>query len=183
MKRKLTKTEFRKAIEPCGGHISALASWFSVTPRTVYRYLEKFSDLLEDVNAAQRESVQGAIEGTGGHIGVIAGRMKVSRQTVYRYLNKFPELKDELSQERVSGKDEIVELAQTGLVQGLLSGDARLIMFALRHYDEQGIPGAVDLGSMFSPDVVAFVEAQGKTMSDVVKEFESIIRMQAEKVE
>lgn len=123
-----------------------------------------------------------ALEGSDGHIGVIASKLKVTRRTVYRYFDKYPELKDTLQEERRSGRDEIVELAQTALVSGILSGNERMIMFALRHYDKDGVPGAVDMSSIFAEDVVQYLRAQGKSVSDVVSEFESIVRMQAQKV-
>jgi hypothetical protein len=123
-----------------------------------------------------------AMENCDGHIGVLAERLNVTRRTVYRYLEKFPELQTVLKAERRSGRDEIVELAQTKLVQGILANNDRLIMFALRHYDADGVPGAVDLGSLFAPDVLEYLNNQGVQMSDVVKSFESMIRMQAEKV-
>jgi hypothetical protein len=119
--------------------------------------------------------------GSDGHVGVIASRLGVVRQTVYNYLKKYPELNETLKMERQSGRDEIVELAQTQLMQGLIAGDARLIMFALRHYDRDGVPGAVDLDSLFAPDVVKVMKAQGITTSDVVREFEALMRAQAEK--
>lgn len=122
-----------------------------------------------------------ALEGSDGHVGVIARRLNVSRSTVYRYLDRYPELKQTLTKERQSGRDEIVEIAQTQLMQGLIAGDARLIMFALRHYDRDGVPGAIDLDSLFAPDVVEVMKAQGITTSDVVREFEALMRAQADK--
>lgn len=122
-----------------------------------------------------------AMEGSGGHIGVIANRLNVTRRTVYRYLERFPELQTTLKAERQSGRDEIVELAQTKLMDKLLDGDERVIMFALRHYDKEGVAGSVDIGSLFAPDVQEYLKNQGVAMSDVVKSFEDMIRMQAEK--
>lgn len=127
-----------------------------------------------------------ALADSEGHIGVVAGRLGVSRRTVYRYLEKYPELDSVLKAERRSGRDEIVELAQTRLVEGLTSNDQnrvdRLLMFALRHYDTDGVPGAIDLGGLFAPDVVEYLNSQGVSVSDAVREFEEIVRAQAEKV-
>lgn len=123
-----------------------------------------------------------AMENSKGHIGVIANRLHVARRTVYRYLDRFPELQTTLQKERESGRDRIVELAQTKLVQKLKAGDERIIMFALRHYDKDGVPGSVDIASLFAPDVQEFLKNQNIEMSDVVKSFEDMIRMQAEKV-
>jgi predicted transcriptional regulator len=123
-----------------------------------------------------------ALDDSAGHIGVIAGRLGVDRRTVYRYLNRYPELQSTLQKERQSGRDEIVELAQSELMKKLKVGDERVIMFALRHYDREGVPGAVDIGSLFTPDVQEYLKSIGANMSDVVKQFEDIIRAQAEKV-
>lgn len=122
-----------------------------------------------------------AMEGSDGHVGVIARRLNVSRSTVYRYLERYPELNATLKKERQSGRDEIVEIAQTGLMKGLLDGDVRLIMFALRHYDKEGVPGAVSLDSLFSPDVVELMKSRGVQASDVVQTFEAMVRAQAKK--
>jgi len=127
-----------------------------------------------------------ALNDSDGHIGVIAGRLGISRRTVYRYLEKYPELNKTLKLERASGRDQIVELAQTKLMEGLMSIDEnrvdRLLMFALRHYDTDGVPGAIDIGGLFAPDVVEYLNRQGVSVSDAVREFEDIVRAQAEKL-
>lgn len=124
-----------------------------------------------------------SLEGSGGHIGVVAGRLNVTRRTVYRYLNRFADLQQTLKEERQSGRDEIVELAQTRLVEALEAKELneRMVMFALRHYDKEGVPGAVDLGSLFAADVQEIMKARGIEPSEVVKEFEALMRAQAEK--
>lgn len=83
-----------------------------------------------------KTEVRDAIKNSRGHIGVIAHRLGVARQTVYDYLRRYPEVDDLLQAERRSGRDEIVELAQNKLLHRLMEeDDPRMIMFALRHYD------------------------------------------------
>lgn len=97
---------------------------------------------------------------------------------MYRYLEKYPDLEQMFLQEKKMGTDEIVEAARNKLFEGVLNGNERLVMFALRHYDKSGIPGAVDMDSLFSPDVVEAMRSAGIGMSDVVKEFEALVRAQ-----
>lgn len=121
-----------------------------------------------------------ALEDTDGHLGMVAARLGVARSTVYRYMERYPELEAVLKSARARGRDEIVEVAQSKLMAGLLTGDARLIMFALRHYDRDGVPGAVSIEGMLAPDVVEIMRREGIEASDVVREFEAMMRQVAE---
>lgn len=133
------------------------------------------------VRRGKRE-IREAIEGSGGHIGVIASRLGVGRRTVYNYMDRWPDLEALRERERRSGRQEILELAETGLMQGLMMGDPRLIMFAIRHYDEMG-PGARGLDALFPPDVLMMLERDGMVLSDVVNEFVAVMRMRSQAVE
>jgi len=127
-----------------------------------------------------------AIEGSGGHVGLISERLNISRSTVYRYLDRYPDLNVLMADERKSGRDEMMELAQTNIMQGMRDTEDkarrdRLSMFTMRHLDKDGVPGALNLDSFLSPDVVAILQQQGIETSAVVKDFEDIIRAQHEK--
>lgn len=126
-----------------------------------------------------------AVHESGGKLEHITARLNVTRRTVYRYFDRYPDLKADFNKERNHWRDGIVELAKSKLEEGLHDADParvdRLVMFALRHYDKDGVPGAVDLGSLFAPDVLEIMKKQGVEPSDVVKEFEAIMRAQAAK--
>lgn len=128
-----------------------------------------------------KRQVRQAIEGSAGNITVIAERLQVHRNTVSRYLKRFPDLAALLPAEKAEGRRYIVELAETKLIKKLEEENERMIMFALRHYDTDGVPGAVSLDALFSEDVIEIMRQRGVEASDVVKAFEAMVRAQAEK--
>lgn len=188
---KIDQRTFRLAIEKVGAKPSALAKELGVTRTTVYAYLNKYPALKDTFEGARgapvderaqftKEAFTKAIEGSRGIKTEIARRMGCTRQTVDNALARWPELREMLKDERES----IVDLAESKLLNAVANDDMRAILFTLETLGKErgwskrtevtGADGAALFG--LSPEVVEMIQAQGLDMSEVVRQFEAMVR-------
>lgn len=124
-----------------------------------------------------------AVDGSKGIISVIARRLGCSRQTVYNYMERYPEFKELIDDER----EEIIDLAEFKLLKHVNAGELRAILFVLESLGKNRgwskrteVTGADGAALGLSPEIVALMAQLGISESDVVREFEALIRAQAE---
>lgn len=184
----------RRAIEACGASPAAIARELGCTRSTVYAYLRKYPELKAAFEAARgsgvaertqytREQFEQAITKSWGVKATIAQRLGCSRQTVDNALDRWPDLRERITSERES----IVDLAESKLTAAINQGELRAITFTLetlgkargwsRRTEVTGADGAALLG--MSPDTVALIESMGMDLSEVVKQFETMVRAAA----
>ncbi len=116
-----------------------------------------------------------AIDEHGGNITQMAYGLGCSRQAIYDGLGRYPELQPQLEKEREASNQHLVDIAKNSLELAILSGDLRAVMFALRQYDTGQVKGA---GMGLSDDVLMLLQQMNIPMSDVVEQFEQLIRQQ-----
>lgn len=192
---KIDQRTFRLAIEKVGAKPSALAKELGVTRTTVYAYLNKYPALKDTFEAERgeavadraqftREAFMKAIEGSRGIKTEIARRMGCTRQTVDNALERWPELRAALKDERES----IVDLAESALVVDMenpaSAGHQRAYLFILetlgkdRGWSKRTEVTGADGGALFglSAEVREMIEAMGLDVSEVVRQFEAMVR-------
>jgi hypothetical protein len=123
-----------------------------------------------------RRTLREAIEYCDGSITRIAHTLGCSRQTVYLALERFPDLKPVLEKNRTDFNLHLVDIAKSALELAILKNDLRAIMFALRQYDKEQVPGGLQL----SDDVLMLLADMHIDQSQAVAQFEMIVRQQAE---
>lgn len=128
-------------------------------------------------------SVRVALEAHGGNISAVARSFNRSRQTVYNWIEEY-DLWDDVKFDR----DQMFEMAENNLFKAVQAGNIDVSKFVLTHMptpkrwsNRTEITGA-DGEAMFalSPDVMALLKAMGVEPSDAHREFEAIIREQAD---
>lgn len=129
-----------------------------------------------------KATVAAAIKGSRGVKSVIAARLGCARNTVYNYLDRWPDLQTLLDDE----SEALVDTAEVMLASAVASGDIRAITFTLatkgkaRGYSQRTeITGADGGALVIAPDVLAAMGRLGLETSDVVREFEALIRAKA----
>lgn len=186
---------FRLAIEKVGPKPTALAKELGVTRATVYAYLRRYPEAkaafenqrggeLDERAVFGLEAFKKAIEGSRGIKTTIAARMGCSRQTVDNALERWPELRAALKDERES----IVDLAESALVVDMenpaSAGHQRAYLFILetlgkdRGWSKRTEVTGADGGALFglSAEVREMIEAMGLDVSEVVRQFEAMVR-------
>jgi len=123
-----------------------------------------------------------AIKGSRGVKSAIALRLGCARNTLYNYLERWPDLKTLLDDE----SEALVDNAEIMLAVAVAAGDIRAITFTLatkgktRGYSQRTeITGADGGALIIAPDVLSAMTRLGLETSDVVREFEALIRMKA----
>jgi len=192
--QKFDITDFRRAIDDVGAEPTKIAARIGCSRGTVYTYLRKYPELKTAFEARKGGSVQEqvlfpkerfetAIVGSMGIKTGIAQRVGCTRQTVENALERWPDLKLMIDDERSS----IIDLAETKLMQQVTGGELRAILFTLetlgkdrgwtKRTEVTGADGErlLDL----SPDVVRLVETMGLDMSEVVRQFETMVKAAA----
>lgn len=190
--RKYEIADVREAFITVGSNVRLIASYLGCAPGTVYSYLRKYPELKAAYEAVKggavlertqhsREAVESAIAGSWGNKAAIAEKLQVSRQTVDNYLVRWPDLGPLMEAER----DHIVDKAENKLMSAVDAGDMRGILFVLetqgknRGWSKRTELTGADGAPLLSPEVMRLLEAQGLDVSEVVRQFETMVRMQA----
>jgi predicted transcriptional regulator len=185
---------FTEAIREVGASPARIAERVGCSRSTVYAYMRKYPEVKTAFEVAKGGSVQEraqftkeafmvAIEGSMGIKTAIASRLGCSRQTVDNALARWADVREAFEAERGA----IVDLAHSKLV-GMISAkepSERAVFFVLETMGKnegwskrQEITGA-DGAGLFSEDIRRLIEEQGLDMSAVVRQFETMVRMQA----
>lgn len=192
--RKFEMADMRRAIDEVGADPTKIAARLFCSRGTVYTYLRKHPELkaafearkgaaVQDQVLFSKERFEMAIKDSMGIKTGIAQRVGCSRQTVENALERWPDLQTMIADERTS----IIDLAETKLMQQISGGELRAILFTLetlgkdrgwtKRTEVTGAGGERLLG--LSPDVVKLVETMGLDMSEVVRQFESMVKSAA----
>lgn len=192
--RKFDITAFRRAIDDAGADPTKIAARLGCSRGTVYKYLHKFPELKAAFEARkggavqeqvlfQKERFELAIKDSMGIKTAIAQRVGCSRGTVENALERWPDLQALIDDERSS----IIDLAETKLMQQVTGGELRAILFTLetlgkdrgwtKRTEVTGADGERLMG--LSPDVMKMIESMGLDMSEVVRQFETMVKAAA----
>jgi len=193
---------FREVIDRVGASPAAIAREIGCSRGTVYAYLRRYPELkasFEQVRGAavadrvqfSKESFEKAIKESRGIKAAVATALECSRQTVDNALERWPDLREQLDAAR-SG---LVAKAASALAKDVedrqSDGHQRAYMFVLKTLgkdegfaERQEITGA-DGAALFdlSPEVRKLVEDMGLDVSEVVKQFENMVRAAAQQKE
>jgi len=192
--RKYEIADFKRAIDEVGADPAQIAARLTCSRGTIYTYLRKYPELKAAFEARKGGAVQEqvlfskerfemAIKDSMGIKTGIAQRVGCSRQTVENALERWPDLQELIADERSS----IIDLAETKLMQQVSGGELRAILFTLetlgkdrgwtKRTEVTGAGGEKLLG--LSPDVAKMIEMMGLDMSEVVRQFESMVKSAA----
>ena len=192
--QKFDISSFLRAIDDVGSDPTKLSARLHCSRGTIYTYLRKYPELKAAFEGRKGSAVQEqvlftkerfemAIKDSMGIKTGIAQRVGCSRQTVENALERWPDLQTMIADERTS----IIDLAETKLMQQISGGELRAILFTLetlgkdrgwtKRTEVTGAGGERLLG--LSPDVVKLVETMGLDMSEVVRQFESMVKSAA----
>lgn len=195
-KRKYEIGEFRRAIETVGASPKAIAEYLGCSRGTVYSYLRRFPELkavyeqhrggeVEERAQFPREAFVRAIHGSHGVKAVVAARVGCSRQTVDNALTRWPSLNEILDEEKSMLVSSAVSALVSDVADAESDGHQRAYMFVLRTIgkdegfsERQEVTGA-DGAPLLSPEIVQMIEAQGLDVSEVVRQFEAMVRARA----
>jgi transposase-like protein len=120
----------------------------------------------------------------GGVVQQVAEAFNVSRQTVYTWINLWG-LHNVLDETRQS----MFTMAEDNILNAVVAGDLDMSKFVLTHMPVKSsrrwsnrteVTGADGAPLMLSDDVLKILAAQNLNPSDVVREFERMIREQAD---
>ena len=128
----------------------------------------------------KQEQVIEAIQATKGQLTLTARHLGCSYETVVRYVNRYSKVKASLAVERNKMGD-AVELAlyDEAVNQRNI---AALIFLAKTKFKERGYTERHDIGLALSPETMAMASKLGISKQDIVREFEALIRAEAERV-
>jgi hypothetical protein len=129
-----------------------------------------------------RRAIREAIKGSRGIKVAICARLECTRQTLDNYLKQYPELAQAFNEER----ENIIDMAETQLLKAVNGGDMRAVLFVLETMGKDRgwskrteVTGANGTPLGLSADVLQMMAALGVEPSEVVKQFEDMIREQA----
>jgi AcrR family transcriptional regulator len=186
---------FREVITEVGASATAIAKIIGCSRGTVYAYLRKYPELkaafeqargaaVADQAQFSKEAFEKAIKDSYGVKAAVAAAVGCSRQTVDNALERWPELREQLDAAR-SG---LVAKATSALAADVddkgSDGHLRAYMFVLRtlgkdegFVERNEVTGADGAGLFdLSPEVAAMVKEMGLDASEVVRQFEAMVR-------
>jgi len=196
---KYAVSDVKAAIEAEGAAPARIAKRLGCSRTTVYGYLRKYPELkrvyeslkgepISDQVQYTRAAFETAIEHSHGIISAVAAAVGCSRGTVENALERWPDLRERLEAQRGG----LVALATSALVNDLKNaesdGHQRAYMFTLKTLgkddgfsDRREITGADGAGLLeMSPEVTEMIRRMGLDTAEVVRQFESMVRMAAE---
>jgi len=129
-----------------------------------------------------KTAVRIALEDARGIKSDAARKLGVSRQTLDNYMVRYPELKEVMDKAR----DSLVDAAESKLSMLVEAGEIRAVLFTLetlgknRGYSKRTeVTGADGANLMqLSPETLEALRMMGIAPSDVVRQFEDMIRSQ-----
>ena len=121
-----------------------------------------------------------ALRETKGQITLAARRVGCAYNTMRRYVDEYPSVKAVLEEENAVMGD-AVELALYDEAVNKRN-TAALIFLAKTKFKERGYTERHDIGLALSPETMAMASKLGISKQDIVREFEALIRAEAERV-
>ena len=122
-----------------------------------------------------------ALRETKGQITLAARRVGCAYNTMRAYIDKYPELAD-IQEEELEKMGDAVELALYDEAVNKRT-TAALIFLAKTKFKNRGYTERHEhVGLALSPDIMQLAEQIGINKSDIVREFEALIRAEADKV-
>lgn len=199
-KRAFDVTSIRLAIEKQGANVQAIAEAVGCTRGTVYAYLRNHLELqeafvkardgkaIEDKTQFSKEAFIKAIKESRGVKASVAAAMGCSRQTVDNALVRWPELGELFDSARSSLVASAVSALADDVENKESKGHQQAYMFVLKTLgkdegftERTEVTGADGVALLdLSPDVVKLVQTLGLDMAQIVKEFEGMVRAEAE---
>jgi hypothetical protein len=129
-------------------------------------------------------SVRKALQEHGGVVVRVAEAFRVSRQTVYSWVERY-----DLWWMLERARESMFDLAQDNIMQAVADGDIDCSKFVLTHMptakrwsSRAEITGKDGSPLGLSADVIELMRRMGVEPSEVVKEFEEMVRVQAAEV-
>lgn len=194
--RKYEMADFKEAIVKAGAQVALIASYLGCTRGTVYSYLRRYPELkavyeahkgaaVAEAGKFSKEQVEQALKDSRGVKASAAAALGCSRQTIDNYLAKWPELAETLDAARSGLISKAVSALYADVENATSDGHQRAYMFVLRTlakdegFSERTELTGADGDPLLSPDVVRLLEAQGLNPSEVVRQFEAMVRAQA----
>lgn len=188
----------RRAIETCGASPAAIARELGCTRSTVYAYLRKYPELKAAFEAARgsgvaertqytREQFEQAIELSFGIKATVATMVGCSRATVDNALERWPDLAIKLENARGQLVSAAVSSLAADVVNSLSQRHQQAYMFVLKTLGKDegfterrevtGADGAALLD--LSPEALRMIQRMGLDMSEVTRQFETMVRAAA----
>ena len=128
-----------------------------------------------------KKQMADALRETKGQITLAARRVGCAYNTMRSYIDKYPELAD-IQEEELEKMGDAVELALYDEAVNKRT-TAALIFLAKTKFKNRGyIERHEHVGLALSPDIMQLAEQIGINKSDIVREFEALIRAEADKV-
>lgn len=128
-----------------------------------------------------RKSVRAALKAHGGIVAQVADSFNVSRQTVYNWIKEYG-LRDEME----FARDTMFDIAERNVYIAVQMGDLDMSKFVLTHMpnasrwsNRQELTGANGAPLGLSPEVIQLMQMLGMEPSDVVRQFEEMVRAEA----
>lgn len=125
------------------------------------------------------QQVADAISKSKGMVTHAAKMLKCNPSTVHDYINSFAVCKQAIQDAR----ETMLDNAENKLAEQIDSGNITAIIFYLKTIGKhRGYIERHDIGLAISPDTLKLANELGISESDIVREFEALIRAEAEKI-
>lgn len=125
------------------------------------------------------QDVADAITKSKGMITYAAKMLGCNRSTVHSYVNNFEVCREAVSDARAG----MLDNAELQLANQIQDGNITAIIFYLKTIGKhRGYIERHDIGLAISPDTLKLANELGISESDIVREFEALIRAEAEKI-
>jgi hypothetical protein len=125
------------------------------------------------------QDVADAITKSKGMITYAAKMLGCNRSTVHSYVNNFEVCREAVDDARAG----MLDNAELQLANQIQDGNITAIIFYLKTIGKhRGYIERHDIGLAISPDTMKLANELGISESDIVREFEALIRAEAEKI-
>ena len=125
------------------------------------------------------QDVADAITKSKGMITYAAKMLGCNRSTVHSYVNNFEVCREAVDDARAG----MLDNAELQLANQIQDGNITAIIFYLKTIGKhRGYIERHDIGLAVSPDTLKLANELGISESDIVREFEALIRAEAEKI-
>lgn len=125
------------------------------------------------------QDVAKALIKANGLITHAARLLKCTPKTVSSYIEQFPAVKEAYEEAR----ETLLDDTENALYRQIQDGNITAIIFALKTIGKhRGYVERHDIGLQLSPEATALAKQLGIDKADIVREFEALIRAEAERV-